>query len=181
MYPLIRMAFKSWQARCLPDLELGQDHVSTHRCWPWDIDPWMELNNGRTLTLYDLGRIPLGARSGLVSVLKENEWGLTVAGSTIRYRRRILPFEKFTMRSRGVGWDDKFFYIEQSMWKKNGECASHVVIRSAFTSKSGIVAPEKVAALLGFPDQSPALPQFIQDWIALEATRPWPPMGIKDT
>ena len=177
MYPFLRMAIEGRLARKLSPLDLGQDHVSTHRCWPWDIDPWMELNNGRTLTLYDLGRIPLGARSGLISVLKENQWGLTVAGSTIRYRRRILPFEKFTMRSRGVGWDDRFFYIEQSMWKKNGECASHAVIRSAFTSKSGIVPPPEVVKKLNFPDVSPELPAFVQNWIDSETTRPWPPMS----
>lgn len=157
-------------------LSMGEEHVSSHRCWPWDIDLWMELNNGRTLTLYDLGRIPLGQRSGLPKVLKTHSWGLTVAGSTIRYRRRIRPFEKFTMRTRGVGWDDKFFYIEQSMWKTDGECASHAVIRSAFTSANGIVPPEKVLACLGYPEISPQLPDFVGNWIKAEGTRPWPPM-----
>ena len=64
-------------------------HVSYHRCWPWDIDLWMELNNGRTLTFYDLGRIPLARRTGLVELLRKQRWGLTMAGASVRYRARI--------------------------------------------------------------------------------------------
>ena len=50
MYPWFRMAKELWKFR---KTRLGpfETHVSTHRCWPWDIDPFMELNNGRTLTL----------------------------------------------------------------------------------------------------------------------------------
>ena len=52
--------------RRLPPLPVLGTHVSHHRCWPWDLDPWVELNNGRTLTLYDLGRIPMAQRTGLI-------------------------------------------------------------------------------------------------------------------
>ena len=88
MYPSLRLGIELALARRSPPLALGAVHVSHHTCWPWDIDPWLELNNGRTLTLYDLGRVPLAARSGLVRALRANRWGLTVAGSSVRYRRR---------------------------------------------------------------------------------------------
>ena len=34
-------------------------------------------------------------RIGLVDLLREHKWGLTVAGSMVRYRRRIRPFARF--------------------------------------------------------------------------------------
>ena len=77
-------------------------HVSHHYCLPWDIDLWRELNNGRTLTLYDLGRIPLAGRVGLIKVLRRERWGLTMAGASVRYRRRIRVFDRIEMRSRLV-------------------------------------------------------------------------------
>lgn len=58
MYPIIRMLHQILKYRGKP-LTLGETHVSTHYCLPIDLDVWMELNNGRTLTLYDLGRIPM--------------------------------------------------------------------------------------------------------------------------
>ena len=70
-------------------LPLDGTHVSRHICWPWDLDLWLELNNGRTLTLFDLGRMPLARRTGLEAALRAHGWGLTVAGVSVRYRRRI--------------------------------------------------------------------------------------------
>jgi acyl-CoA thioesterase FadM len=175
MYPFLRLIWQMFVHRNDPKVNFGETYVTTHICWPWDLDLWWELNNGRTLTLFDMGRLPLGQASGLLKALKQNGWGLTVAGSTPRYRRRIRMFDKITMKSVPVGWDDKFIYIEQSMWLSNGECANHVLIRSAVTSKSGIVAPEKVAAIMGHTGPSPDLGEWIKSWIEAETKRPWPP------
>jgi acyl-CoA thioesterase FadM len=174
MYPFFRMAKELWVHRNADPLPMLGTHRSHHRCWPWDLDPWIELNNGRTLTLYDLGRIPLAMRMGLAQVVKEQGWGLTVAGNTVRYRRRIRAFDRLEMTSRCIGWDGRFIYLEQSLWK-GAECCSQQVIRNAVTSAAGIVAPERVLAALGQPGQSPPLPDWVQAWIAAEALRPWPP------
>lgn len=149
-------------------------HVSEHVCWPWDLDPFIELNNGRALTLYDLGRFPLAIRTGLIAAMRRNGWGLTVAGSTVRYRRRIRMFDRFTMRSRCVGWDARFLYLEQSMWRRD-ECASHLLIRSAITDAKGIVPMSDVVRALGLAAESPALPKWVHAWIMADAERPWPP------
>ena len=177
MYPFVRMAYGLWKTRNDPPMGLHDIHVSQHMCWPWDIDLWMELNNGRTLTLYDLGRIPLAQRTGLIDVIKRKRWGLTMAGVVVRYRRRIRPFERFEIRSRTLCWDDKFFYIEQSMWKRNGECANHAVYRAAVTDRDGIVRPPRVAEAMGIPDvASRPMPDWMALWLKAEDERPWPPM-----
>lgn len=174
MYPLIRFGLGLSKSRKQAPLGIFDPHVSQHRCLPWDIDPWMELNNGRTLTLYDLGRIPLGQRTGLHRVLRSNGWGMTVAGSAVRYRRRIRNLARFSMVSRMLGWDARFFYLDQSMWL-GGDCAGQVLIRSAVTSDKGIVDPGLVAQQLGHAGPSPDLPDWVQAWTRAEAERPWPP------
>lgn len=174
MYPLFRFAKEMVKFRKAPRLAVTGTHVSTHICWPWDLDPWIELNNGRTLTLFDLGRIPLAQRSGLIPVLRERGWGITVAGSSVRYRRRIRAFDRFTMVSRVAGWDQRFVYMDQSMWTKAG-CCNQVLIRSAITSANGIVAPAEVMAALGASSESPPLPGWIAAWSEADALRPWPP------
>lgn len=176
MYPVIRLAWQLFKHRKDPSLPLAGTHVSQHYCLPWDIDLWRELNNGRTLTLYDMGRITLAGRVGLLPVLKQNRWGLTMAGAAVRYRRRIRMFERFEMRSRAIGWDARFLYLEQSMWKTDGACAGHVVYRGAVTGKCGIVPPEQVMQALNHMQASPPLPDWVQAWLAAEDMRPWPPM-----
>lgn len=177
MFPFVRLIKDVALARRQPRLaRLTDMHVSHHICWPHDLDIWLELNNGRALSLYDLGRSALAERTGLITILRQRKWGLTMAGTSTRFRRRIHGFERFEMRSRALCWDDRFVYLEQSMWKRSGDCASHVLYRAAVTDKNGIVAPQKVLAALGQDETSPAMPDWVRNWTKADATRPWPPM-----
>ncbi|MFD1883709.1 acyl-CoA thioesterase [Paracoccus pacificus] len=176
MYPVVRFVKELWKFRNAPAIPMTGTHVSTHICWPWDIDPWIELNNGRTLTLYDLGRIPMARRTGLIGHLRKNRWGITVAGNTVRYRHRVRLFDRFVMLSRVIGWDERFFYMEQSMWRK-GKCTSQMLLRSAVTSADGIVPPAELLRVIGQEHDSPALPDWVAAWIKADALRPWPPLN----
>ncbi|SFA98239.1 Thioesterase-like superfamily protein [Poseidonocella pacifica] len=173
MYPVFRFTKEMLAARRLEPLSPLGTHVSHHICWPWDIDLWMELNNGRTLTFYDLGRIPLAVRVGLARILSEKKLGMVIAGASVRYRRRIRVFERVEMRSRAVCWDDRFLYVEQAMFKAGGECANHALLRCAVTGPSGIVPPGEAAPSFG---PSPDMPEWVRAWSEADATRPWPPM-----
>jgi acyl-CoA thioesterase FadM len=173
MYPLVRLGIELALARAAPPLPLDGVHVTRLTCWPWDIDPWAELNNGRTLTLYDLGRVPLAWRTGLVGVLRANGWGLTVAGSSVRYRRRVRAFDRLVLRSAFVGRDARFLYVEQAMYRAS-EATSSGLFRSAVTGPDGIVPTDRVVAALGDPPL-PRLPAWVAAWSAAEAERPWPP------
>lgn len=175
MYPFLRLGWQLWTHRKTRYKALTDVHVSRHICWPWDLDPWVELNNGRTLTLYDLGRAPFGKAAGLADAVAAEGWGLTVAGSSARYRRRIRAFDRITMRSRLVGWDARFLYIEQAMWVR-GDCASHVLIRTAVVGPSGIVAPQRLAEKMGHSGVEMPLPDWVEAWARAETQRPWPPM-----
>jgi len=176
MYPFARMTKELIATRNAPLLPIWGTHVSHHLCWPWDLDLWNELNNGRTLTIFDLGRIPLARRTGLIAALRTQRWGLTMAGVSVRYRRRVRAFDKIEMRSRAVCFDERFMYLEQSMWRSDGECANHALYRLAVTSRCGIVPPARVLEAMNASGVSPPMPDWIAAWIAADARRPWPPM-----
>jgi len=180
MYPLIRLGKEIFVHRHAPDLPVFGTHVSHHRCWPQDIDIFMEMNNGRILTILDLGRTILAKRVGLIRTLKENNWAMTMAGVSVRYRKRIRPFVKFKTLSRCVGWDDRFFYLDQSIWIGD-DCAAQALYRSAITDKNGIVNPDRVFAAAGFEEVRPELPDWVQNWVDAEQTRPWPPERVTGT
>lgn len=174
MYPIIRLTKEVIKSSRMPPLSALESHVSYHRCWPQDIDQFMEMNNGRILTILDLGRTGLAQRVGLLSALRKNRWGLTIAGSSVRYRKRIRPFTRFRMVSKAVGWSERFFYMEQTIWLGN-DCAVQALYRSAVTDKNGIVDPAKVFAAVGMDQPSPEKPAWVQAWIDADNTRPWPP------
>ncbi len=174
MYPFIRFTKEMLLNSRSQKLPVGDVHVSHHICWPWDIDLWMEMNNGLTLTIYDLGRIPMVYRSGLIGVMRKKGWSMAVAGASIRYRRRVRMFNRVTLKSAILGWDSRFLYLQQSMWRK-GEATSSILVRLALTSPDGIVPPGQAMTEIGRHEASPPLPEYVHQWIAAEAQRPWPP------
>ena len=175
MYPLVRLAWQFFLHRNDASLTVGDVHISSHYCLPWDLDVWMELNNGRALSLYDMGRIPMAKRSGLIAALKRRRWGLSVAGSSVRYRKRIRMLDKIEMRSTAICADHRFMYVEQSMWVR-GICAGHALYRTVVTDPHGMVPTDDVLKELNLQDSLPSIPDWVAAWIHAEDIRPWPPM-----
>jgi len=174
MYPFVRLISSSLQATLSKSLEINAVATTTFRCMPWDIDMFLEMNNGRILTLYDLGRFNLSIQSGLAKVLKKKRWGLVVAGGSVRYRRRVKMFDKVTMRTQVAGFDERWFYIAQSMWI-NEQPSSSVLLRTAATSKGKAVSPETVLEAMNVKGWQPELSSWVKSWISSEDDRPWPP------
>nr|WP_319248611.1 acyl-CoA thioesterase [uncultured Celeribacter sp.] len=143
---------------------------------PWDIDLWMELNNGRTLTIFDLGRIPMSIRNGTAKAAKEGGYSMAVAGASVRYRRRVTTFQKVDMWTKTTCFDDKFLYIEQSMWDQKGECCNHILLRGAVIKKRKLVPPQELFERMEPGLVSPPMPDWVRNWIDADNTRPWPPI-----
>ena len=133
------------------------------------------MNNGRIFTLFDLGRTDFAIRTGLGKKLIQNRWGLVVAGSTIQYRKRIRAFDKVTMKTRICAIDERWFYIEQTMWVK-GKCTCHALLRTAVTNfKSGKALPtQEVLESLGYINISLPPDEWVQAWIDADKLRPYP-------
>lgn len=175
MYPITRLVKIAIQARAKPKLPFDAISEIHFRCRPWDLDIFMEMNNGRILTLFDLGRTDLAIRTGLVAALKKNRWGLAVAGGSNRFRRRVHLFDKVTLKTNAVGYDERWFYLYQSMWV-NGKSTSSGLLRTCVTEKGGAVATERVLKELNASDWQPELPIWVKEWILAEEHRPWPPV-----
>ena len=174
MYPYIRLAKELTRQSFLKKILISEVHTYYTLCWPVDLDPWWELNNGRTLTLYDLGRISHIIRSGLKNKIMSQGWRFTVAGSSIRYRKRVTVFNQLKVNTRLLGWDDRFLYFQQSMWKKN-EPISSILIRSAVTDNNGIVESDRFAKVINYKGPELILPNWAKDWSRAESARTWPP------
>lgn len=178
MYPYLRMALTLFSARRVPGQSAFAPLVTHHRAWPWDTDMYGELNNGRILTLSELGRWRYSVEVGLLSELRRRRAGFAVAGVSVRYRRRVPLWARYRLETRFLGWDERFIYTDQSMWL--GETAANqILLRAAFVSREGTIPPAEIAAALGIDGTSPAMPGWVQNWIEAEATRPWPPEPVQ--
>lgn len=173
MYPILRIAHEIYRVRKLPPLGFFEQHRSQIRIYPWDLDIFMELNNGRTLTLYDIPRIALAKRNGIWEIMQKEKITMTVAGIAVRYRRRITLWQKITMTAQCIGLDEQFVYIVQNCYL-NGQAAGQSLVRMAFV-KNGIVPPKSLIERLRPDLVIPPLPDWVNGYIDAANQRPWPP------
>jgi acyl-CoA thioesterase FadM len=134
------------------------------RVWPNDLDFNVHANSGRYLSFMDVGRLALLVRMRLARKVVARKWRPIVGGAMLTYRKSLLPFERFTIRSRVLCWDEKWFYFEHIIERRDGEVAAIGTVRGLLRGPKGNVAPSELIALSGRSIESPAVPDFIARW-----------------
>ena len=179
MYPFIRLGtittralLKRFTGQRLHLEETSEIHL---RCNLNDIDNFLELNNGRIFTLFDLARTDFAIRSGLGKQLLRHRWGLVVAGSTIQYRRRVRWRESICIKTRIAAIDERWIYVEQSMWSQDRLCSS-ALLRTAVTylSTGKPVPVREVLHALDYDKWTRPADEWVQAWIDADKKRPMP-------
>ena len=164
MYPYLRLTRVLFQSKFKPKLEFHSEEFDTIKLsvWPQDIDPFLELNNGRYVTLLDLGRFAYGARVDIKDFLKKNQWSLTITGTYNEYRYRLRLFQKFELKTKIIGYDTDWFYFFQKL-ERNGKTHMASVVKFALTSKKGIVKPKEVIEAMGEEFDPNQLPNWVTE------------------
>ena len=140
------------------------------RVWFTDLDPLLHMNNGIYLCIMDLGRLDLMIRSGLWRVINAQQWYTVVVAETIQFRRSLNLFQRFSISTRVLGWDDKAIVIEQS-FIRGEEVVAHALVRARVLKKSGgNVAPGELLLAAGMNAESPPLEGHAARWNAEQAT-----------
>lgn len=139
---------------------------------PTDCDLNFHMSAGRYLSFMDVGRVELIARMRIFRKVMGRGWRPINAGSVIRFRRSVLPFQRFTVRSRVIGWDEKWMYFEHII-ERQGQLCAIANARGLFRGPSGNVAPRELFDLAELPadTQSPPLSEFVQRWRDAEDLR----------
>lgn len=138
---------------------------------PTDCDLNLHLNGGQFVSFMDIARVELLARMRIFSRIVRRGWRPIMGGIVVRYRRSILPFERFDVRTRVAGWDERWFYLEHIV-EKDGQLCAIAYARTVIRRKGGNVPPSDVIALSGRTDlASPELPEFAARWRDAEDAR----------
>ncbi len=133
------------------------------RVLPNDIDLNLHLNNARYLSLMDYGRTHLLARTGLLSHILRSRWTPLVGAVWITYRRSLPLFARFTLASRLVCWDERWFYMEQTFTGDKGLAAVGWV-KAVLRGPEGNLQPQGILEALSPGIESPPMPESIATW-----------------
>lgn len=141
---------------------LEEDRIGMH-VWPQDIDFNLHMNNARYLSVMDYARMHLLARSRLLEHVIRSRWQPVVGAVWMTYRRSLPLFSAFTISSRLVCWDDRWFYIEQRFSGRAGLAALGWV-KGMLRDVRGSVNPQDALERVQPGVVSPPMPDAIAQW-----------------
>ena len=173
MYPYLTLLTTLWRARRRPPLDVDDTGIVHYRAGPGDIDLFGELNNARQLVYFELGRWDFSQRVGFIPLMKHNRWGFVVGGASVRYRRRVPFLRAFSVTTRMLCHDQRWFYFLQEI-HRDGQICSSALIKAGVTSKGGLVPATEVVRAMGRASWGERIPDWVQAWIDAEGERPWP-------
>ncbi len=157
---LLYVVFSAFRGARLQPLD---ESVVKFRVFPNDLDTNLHMNNGRYLTLMDLGRLDLLFRLGVVKEVRRRRWNPVVASLAIRYRRSLEPWQTYELRTRLLGWDERWFFMEQS-FTRGGEVMARAIVKALFVGPEGRVPPQALVDATGYEVEPPEIPKAIRRW-----------------
>ncbi|MCW4385857.1 thioesterase family protein [Salinibacterium sp. SYSU T00001] len=139
---------------------------SRFRVLPTDLDVNRHMNNGRYLSIADVARFEMLMRTGVWKVLMSNGWYPVVQSSTITHRLSLTPWQRFTIESRIMAFDEKSVYLEHRFVVK-GQLAARLVLRGRFLKRSGGTVPlAEISKAVGVDVSDRSVPEWVQRWAA---------------
>lgn len=129
-----------------------------------DLDPLRHVNNGKYLSMLDLGRMDLMLRSGFWGEIAERGWYPVVSAQTITYKRSLTLGQRFGLVTRVLGLDDRAAYLEQTFVRR-GTVIARAVVQARFLRRAGgTVSASELLEAAGAPDRDLTLPGWVHDW-----------------
>jgi len=107
---------KSKNEECLED-------DSSHMVLPSSIDRNLHMNNSAYIYELNFSRKKLFSALGLWKVLRTNGFNVIIQSQSIRYRRELKLFQKYSIKSKIITWDDDksaFFLESRFVSSKDG-------------------------------------------------------------
>ena len=164
-YPLM-----GFRARRRPPVQLLGESSIVQRVLPNDCDMNLHVNNGRYLSLMDLGRIDHVTRSGWWRVFRARGWNPVAAGVTIRYRRELRIGRRYRLFTKCLGWTERWIFFEQRFERMDGKLAARAYVKVAVLGADRrTLDPSEVVAAMGVDATSPPLHPDIERWQEIEA------------
>lgn len=164
IFRLLRIIIQGLRA---PKMDYLDTSIVTFRVWPFDMDINRHMNNARYLSLMDLGRVDYLIRTGLAGVARRNKWMPVLGASNVRWRLALLFGDKVELHTKLLCWDDKWFYIEHKVIRKDNVVACHAIVKALFVSpKYGSISAKRLIEKNTPNMVSPPMPESVKKWVA---------------
>lgn len=164
-----------FRPRLSPPLDVSRLSL---RVLPNDLDVNLHMNNGRYLTLFDLGRFDMVLRMGLAQRARRNGWIPVLSAASVLFRRELRLFQRFELETAIVWWAGSQFVMEHRALtggKGQKELAARALMTGGIYDRRSrrFVPVEELFAAMGVAHRKPppATPDIEAALAAVETMR----------
>jgi len=148
--------------------------VTHFRALPTDCDLNLHVTSSRYIEFMEAATIHFMGQVGILGKLLKRRCFPFNAAHDLTYIRPIKPFEKFSVTTRVVTWDDKYGYKEQR-FEVDGELRAIGMARAVVVCRGAVVSMGEIAALTGEDLAAPHAPETVLKWKDLLEAKKTPP------
>lgn len=163
----IRLFFTLLFAKLKTKVDVFETTEKRFRVMPWDLDLLGHMNNGTYLQVADVARVGWMNQTGILRLIVKNKWGAILGGNIIHYRKSLTLFEKYKVRTKLLGWHDKWVFLEHRFVDHRDRLVCSCLSRAALRdrkAKKWVSIQELSLDILG-RHQLPELPEKVVRWL----------------
>lgn len=168
MHMILRTIFIFLRKRFLKKAHFNEMSKVTMRVLPTDLDFLWHVNNGVYFSFMDFGRWDMIFRNGVYDLSMKKGWYSVVAGETIKFRRSLKLWDRFTINTEIIGYDDKYFFIQQKFICREELMATGLVKIRFLRRKGGTVSTQEVMNEFKEDELHNQAQELSQEWFGLE-------------
>ncbi len=157
---LLIVLFKVWLGPKKHPLDACVTHF---RALPTDCDLNFHVTTSRYPAFMEAATIHLMGQMGILGRLLRRRCFPINAGINITYIRPIKPFERFTVVSQIITWDEKYWYKEHR-FEVDGELRALGMARGVVVCRQGVTSLGDITALTGEHLIPPPFPEIVLKW-----------------
>ncbi|MBV8048838.1 MAG: thioesterase family protein [Paludibacterium sp.] len=161
LYTWIRACFKS-------RIQIGDVIELALTVLPNDLDFNGHMNNGRYMTIVDLGLIEYMTRCGFLRQALKRGWRPVLGGAMIAFRRGLKPWRSYQLRFSVVSWAGNWSYMRFEFVHR-GEVMAVGYAKGGILSRDGLIPCAKTFAAIEEHRLSPTPSMALQAWIDADA------------
>ena len=130
---------------------------------PSDLDHCFHMNNSKYLREMDFGRMHTLSRQQFIIAMRKLKGTIALNAVSIRYRRSLLLWQRFLLKTRISHWERDALYMEQRFIGSEGFVYAIAMIKFAVRRAT---VPEVIKKLTGMEDvESPQPSAEMASWM----------------
>ena len=128
---------------------LDEECLLTFRAWPTDADLAI-VNHAAIMSLMEVGRIDLMARSGFLKLAIRNGWSVPVRAINVEFERPAKPLQRLTLSTRLVFMDEQWVYLRHR-FTRAGKSVASAIVQATIRRGREPVSHQRVLEMIGLP------------------------------